>query len=180
MILVVGLGNIGKKYDLTRHNIGFMLIDKIIDDAYIDITSSKFQGELYKKGSLLLLKPHTFMNLSGNSVKAVKDFYKPERIIVVHDDLDLNYGAVRFKKGGSSGGHNGIKSIDGLIGNDYERVRLGIGKSSNSAIDHVLGKFNEDEKQYLEEFLTHSKKAVLELVKSDLATVRNSFTRKGI
>lgn len=133
MILIVGLGNPGDEYKNTRHNVGFMLIDELVSDGFDTVGgSSKFKGELYKKGSLLLLKPQTFMNLSGNSVKAVKDFYKPERIIVIHDDIDLKFGAMKFKFGGSSGGHNGIKSIDNLIGNEYERVRIGVGRSENS------------------------------------------------
>lgn len=134
MILVVGLGNPGREYENTRHNVGFMLIDELISGGGFDAVGSlsKFKGELYKKGSLLLLKPQTFMNLSGNSVKAVNDFYKPERIIVIHDDIDLKFGALKFKKGGSSGGHNGIKSIDNLIGNEYERIRIGVGRSENS------------------------------------------------
>ena len=133
MILIVGLGNPGDEYKNTRHNVGFMLIDELISGGGFDaVGSSKFKGELFKKGSLLLLKPQTFMNLSGNSVKAVKDFYKPERIIVIHDDIDLKFGAMKFKFGGSSGGHNGIKSIDNLIGNEYERIRIGVGRSENS------------------------------------------------
>ncbi|MBR6953161.1 MAG: aminoacyl-tRNA hydrolase [Campylobacter sp.] len=133
MILIVGLGNPGDEYKNTRHNVGFMLIDELLSNGEFDaLGSSKFKGELYKKGSLLLLKPQTFMNLSGNSVKAVKDFYKPERIIVIHDDIDLKFGAMKFKFGGSSGGHNGIKSIDNLIGNEYERIRIGVGRSENS------------------------------------------------
>ncbi|MBR2918221.1 MAG: aminoacyl-tRNA hydrolase, partial [Campylobacter sp.] len=118
MTLVAGLGNIGKEYENTRHNVGFMLVDLILKDGgFSDVSSAKFQGELYKKGSLLLLKPSTYMNASGKSLKAVNDFYKPEHIIVVHDELDIAFGAMRFKHGGSSGGHNGIKSIDSLIGN---------------------------------------------------------------
>ena len=100
MILIAGLGNPAQKYADTRHNVGFMLIDEILKTGgFSELSSSKFQSELFKKGSLLLLKPQTFMNLSGNSVKAVNDFYKPERIIVVHDDIDLDLGAVKFKKG---------------------------------------------------------------------------------
>ncbi|EOY0101659.1 aminoacyl-tRNA hydrolase, partial [Campylobacter coli] len=108
MILVVGLGNIGKEYEDTRHNVGFMLIDLLLKEGnFTNLTNSKFKGELFKMGSSLLLKPHTYMNNSGLSVKAVNDFYKCERIIVVHDDIDINLGALRFKRGGSSGGHNG-------------------------------------------------------------------------
>ncbi|EOB0795962.1 aminoacyl-tRNA hydrolase, partial [Campylobacter jejuni] len=111
MILVVGLGNIGVEYENTRHNVGFMLIDLLLKESnFTNLTNSKFKGELFKIGSsLLLLKPSTYMNNSGLSVKVVNDFYKCERMIVIHDDIDINLGALRFKKGGSSGGHNGLK-----------------------------------------------------------------------
>ncbi|NLY04442.1 MAG: aminoacyl-tRNA hydrolase [Campylobacter sp.] len=179
MTLVVGLGNPGKEYENTRHNIGFMLIDQLQDSTFSDVSSAKFRGKLYKKADLLLLKPETFMNLSGISVKAVNDFYKPDRIIVIHDDLDLSFGTVRFKIGGSSGGHNGIKSIDSLIGNEYERVRIGIGKDS-SATAHVLGNFSNKESEYLAKILDYTKKAVLELLKSDLDTIKVKFSTKEV
>lgn len=178
MTLVVGLGNPGNEYLNTRHNVGFMLIDKLLqDDDYINISNNKFQGELYKKGSLLLLKPQTFMNLSGNSLKAVRDFYKPEKIIVIHDDIDLKFGAVRFKNGGSSGGHNGLKSIDSLIGSDYDRVRIGVGKRQN-VISHVLSDFSQDERERLEEILSHCKKSVLELIDKDIKFISDNYTLK--
>lgn len=179
MILVVGLGNPGNEYKNTKHNIGFMLIDELAKDGFSEISGSKFQGELFKKGSLLLLKPQTFMNLSGNSVKAVKDFYKPERIIVIHDDLDLNFGAFRFKTGGSSGGHNGIKSIDNLIGNDYERVRIGIGKSVGNVANFVLSKFSETQMAKMAEILNHGKEAVKFLISNDITATSQKFSLKG-
>ena len=181
MILVVGLGNPGNEYKNTRHNVGFMLIDEILKTGgFSELSSSKFQGELFKKGSLLLLKPQTFMNLSGNSVKAVNDFYKPERIIIVHDDIDLDLGAVKFKKGGSSGGHNGIKSIDALIGADYERVRIGVGKKrqDQDAANFVLGNFNESEREKLSEILPYVARAVEELICSDIEQIAQKFTIK--
>lgn len=181
MILIAGLGNPAQKYADTRHNVGFMLIDEILKTGgFSELSSSKFQGELFKKGSLLLLKPQTFMNLSGNSVKAVNDFYKPERIIVVHDDIDLDLGAVKFKKGGSSGGHNGIKSIDALIGADYERVRIGVGKKQQDqdAANFVLGNFNESEREKLSEILPYVARAVEELICSDIEQIAQKFTIK--
>lgn len=181
MTLVAGLGNIGKEYENTRHNVGFMLIDLMLKDGgYSDVSSAKFQGELHKKGSLLLLKPSTYMNLSGNSLKAVSDFYKPEHIIVVHDDLDLAFGAMRFKNGGSSGGHNGIKSIDSLIGSSYDRVRIGIGRGDKSVINYVLGDFDSDEMKRLPDILTHAKDAILALINSkDILAVSSKFTLKS-
>ncbi|WP_086236974.1 aminoacyl-tRNA hydrolase [Campylobacter porcelli] len=181
MTLIAGLGNIGKEYENTRHNVGFMLIDLILkDDGYSDVSSAKFQGELYKNGSLILLKPSTYMNSSGKSLKAVNDFYKPNHIIVIHDDLDIAFGAMRFKNGGSSGGHNGIKSIDSLIGNNYDRVRIGIGRSDKSVIDYVLGKFDSSELEKLDGILSHAKEAVLALANSnDISAISSKFTLKA-
>ena len=181
MTLIAGLGNIGKEYENTRHNVGFMLIDLILKDGgYSNVSSAKFQGELYKNGSLLLLKPSTYMNSSGKSLKAVNDFYKPNHIIVIHDDLDIAFGAMRFKNGGSSGGHNGIKSIDSLIGNNYDRVRIGIGRSDKSVIDYVLGKFDSSELEKLDGILSHAKEAVLALANSnDISAISSKFTLKA-
>ena len=181
MTLIAGLGNIGKEYENTRHNVGFMLIDLILKDGgYSDVSSAKFQGELYKNGSLLLLKPSTYMNSSGKSLKAVNDFYKPNHIIVIHDDLDIAFGAMKFKNGGSSGGHNGIKSIDSLIGNNYDRVRIGIGRSDRSVIDYVLGKFDSSELEKLDGILAHAKEAVLALANSnDISAISSKFTLKA-
>ena len=181
MTLIAGLGNIGKEYENTRHNVGFMLIDLILKDGgYSDVSSAEFQGELYKNGSLLLLKPSTYMNSSGKSLKAVNDFYKPNHIIVIHDDLDIAFGAMKFKNGGSSGGHNGVKSIDSLIGNNYDRVRIGIGRSDKSVIDYVLGKFDSSELEKLDGILAHAKEAVLALANSnDISAISSKFTLKA-
>ena len=181
MTLIAGLGNIGKEYENTRHNVGFMLIDLILKDGgYSDVSSAKFQGELYKNGSLLLLKPSTYMNSSGKSLKAVNDFYKPNHIIVIHDDLDIAFGAMKFKNGGSSGGHNGVKSIDSLIGNNYDRVRIGIGRSDKGVIDYVLGKFDSSELEKLDGILSHAKEAVLALANSnDISAISSKFTLKA-
>lgn len=181
MTLVVGLGNIGAEYENTRHNAGFMLIDLFLQEQSANLVSnSKFKGELYKiNSSLFLLKPNTFMNASGLSVKAVSDFYKCERLIVIHDDIDLNLGALRFKKGGSSGGHNGLKSIDELCGNDYERIRIGVGKDKN-VISYVLSPFKSEEKELLNKVLNHAKEALLELIyKDDLDAISSKFSLKA-
>lgn len=183
MILIVGLGNPTPKYKNTRHNVGFMLIDLLKNQNFTDISTAKFQGELFKYANLLLLKPSTFMNLSGSSVKAVSEFYKPERIIVIHDDLDLAFGAIKFKRGGSSGGHNGLKSIDNLIRNDYERVRIGIGRGDDknqSAANFVLSEFSDSQREKLDKILSHAKDAVNELIKTDIAHVAQKFTLKNI
>ena len=108
-MLIVGLGNPGPDYEKTRHNIGFMVIDELIKRHNAQkLSSSSFQGELYKFSNHLLLKPLTYMNLSGNSIVAVKKFYKIDDVVVIHDDLDLPFGTLRFKHGGGHGGHNGL------------------------------------------------------------------------
>ncbi|QWU80659.1 aminoacyl-tRNA hydrolase [Campylobacter novaezeelandiae] len=179
MILVVGLGNIGDTYKDTRHNVGFMLVDLILKNYnFLQITNAKFKGELYKINSSLFLKPNTYMNHSGLSVKAVKDFYKCQRIIVIHDDIDLKFGALKFKKAGSSGGHNGLKSIDEYCSNDYERVRIGIGRSNNIK-EFVLSKFNEDEKIILDKVLDRAKDALFELINSnDITHIASKYSLK--
>ncbi len=183
MTLLVGLGNVGGEYELTRHNAGFMLVDFLLkEQASVNLTSTKFKGELFKLGSLLLLKPSTFMNSSGVSVKAVVDFYKPERVVVAHDDLDLPLGALRFKNGGSSGGHNGIKSIDGLLGAGYDRIRIGIGRGEKtSVINFVLGKFEASEFEVLKRVLAHCAGAVSEFESGkSISEISSKWTLKGI
>ncbi|EHU1054822.1 aminoacyl-tRNA hydrolase [Campylobacter lari] len=179
MTLVVGLGNIGEQYAQTRHNVGFMLIDLILKDLQTtELSNTKFKGELFKSSSTLFLKPSTYMNLSGESVKAVSEYYKCDRIIVIHDDIDLNLGALKFKIGGSSGGHNGLKSIDNLCGNAYERVRIGVGKGQD-VISHVLGKFKQEEQESLTKVLEHSKKALFELLNSDIEKIASKYSLKS-
>lgn len=150
MRLLVGLGNPGPEYALTRHNIGFMAVDALADAARF---TSKFQGEttqLTIEGEkVILLKPMTYMNLSGKSVQAAMAFYKiaPENVIVLHDELDLPLGKIRIKLGGGANGHNGLKDIDQMIGQNYWRIRLGIGHPGmkEQVHGHVLGRFTSGE-----------------------------------
>ncbi|NPA55402.1 MAG: aminoacyl-tRNA hydrolase [Epsilonproteobacteria bacterium] len=167
MKLVVGLGNIGDKYANTRHNIGFMAIDEILKElSCAPINKDSFFATIYKTDDFLFAKPSTYMNLSGKAVEAIKKFYKIDNddIIVIHDDLDLKLGALRFKKGGSSGGHNGLKSIDEHIGNDYHRVRIGIGRPTNKedVVSFVLGKFESDQQEKLTQALINTKQAIFD------------------
>ncbi len=181
MMLFVGLGNPTEQYQNTRHNFGFMTLDEFISSHETTlINKPKFKGELYKSSSYLFLKPQTYMNNSGISVKAVCDFYKPTRVVVLHDDLDLPLGSIRFKKGGSSGGHNGLKSIDSFIGNDYERVRLGIGKPKfkNDVINFVLQKFSDEELSCVQQTIQYTQKALHEFKKSPLEQIAQTYTRK--
>ena len=180
MILVVGLGNPEPAYKDNRHNIGFMVIDELIKLHNATKVSSSFDGELYKFKNHFLLKPLTFMNLSGNSIVVVKKFYKIEEVVVIHDDLDLPFGAVRFKKGGGHGGHNGLKSIDSYIGNGYDRIRLGIGKPNNKedVVKYVLSDFSQTQKECLELILKRASDAAKELVKSTIEQVAPIYSSK--
>ncbi len=160
-ILLVGLGNPGKEYNLTRHNVGFLCLDDFVakTDEMGDWVAKKDLKCLLSSGQLgdtrvLAIKPATFMNLSGEAVQAVVNFYKlsPDHIAVIHDDLDVDFGQIRLRVGGSSAGHNGIKSITAAIGEDYGRVRIGIGPKTPAAIsseDFVLQKFPEAEQKQL-------------------------------
>ena len=158
MKLIVGLGNPGKQYQLNRHNIGFMALDIIVERHKFSGWEKDFKG-LVCKGKLgteniVLLKPQTFMNLSGQSVQAAAAFYKilPDDIIVFHDELDLQGGKIRIKKGGGAAGHNGLRSITAHCGNDYWRVRLGIGHPGDKTLVHayVLNDFAKVEKPWVE------------------------------
>lgn len=180
MTLVAGLGNIGKEYENTRHNVGFMLVDFILCDLpHSTISNAKFKGSLFKSELGLFLKPSTFMNSSGISVLAVKEYYKCDRLIIIHDDIDLNLGTLRFKKGGGSGGHNGLKSVDSFCGNDYERVRVGIGKNDN-VLSYVLARFSSKELEILMPVLEQAKKALFALLEGkSIAEVSSVFSLKA-
>jgi PTH1 family peptidyl-tRNA hydrolase len=150
MKLIVGLGNPGKKYETTKHNVGFMCLDYYANQQNQSFTfNRKFNGETLKIGNLMLLKPHTYMNLSGESVRAIMEYYDidVEDILIVYDDLALPLGKIRLREQGSSGGHNGIKSITSHLHTDqFRRIRIGI--DSNPLIeakDYVLGTFSKEE-----------------------------------
>lgn len=182
MTLIVGLGNPGLKYKNNRHNVGFMVIDALIGDhASQNISKSSFRGELFKSSNLLFLKPTTYMNLSGESVQAVSDYYKPDDIIVIHDDLDLPFGTVRFKRGGGHGGHNGLRSIDSHLGADYIRVRIGIGKPEfkSEVANFVLNDFPKAQTDKLQDIITHCKDASKALVSLEVKEVASKFSLKN-
>ncbi len=157
-LLLVGLGNPGKEYENTRHNIGFKMADAIVRHFHFPDFKLKFHGEISEGNidgqKVIVLKPMTFMNKSGVSVAAAAKFYKIplEKIIVFHDELDLKPAKVRIKTGGGAGGHNGIKDIDARIGKDYRRVRIGIGHpgDKDQVSNYVLHKFSSDEKITME------------------------------
>jgi PTH1 family peptidyl-tRNA hydrolase len=183
--LFVGLGNPGSQYEDTRHNIGFKVIDALVDDfGARDISKTTFHGELYRTASTLFLKPTTFMNLSGKSVLPVKQFFKIdlEDIIVIHDDIDLPFGAVRFKRGGGHGGHNGLKSIDTMVGKEYLRVRVGVGKPERKSqvADYVLHDFSSEEMSKLPALITHVAAACKALQRYELQEVKSHYSLKSI
>ena len=160
MFLVVGLGNPGSEYANTRHNVGFMAADEIFRRYNFSPFRSKFDG-LIAEGNIegqkvYLLKPQTFMNLSGNSVVKAASFYKilPQNIVVIHDDMDLPIDKIKAKIGGGSGGHNGLKSIDSCITPNYNRIRIGVGHPvvhiQENIINHVLSSFSKIEKEALQ------------------------------
>lgn len=185
MRLIVGLGNPTEKYHYNRHNIGFRIIDELVKEFDArDISKSSWQGELYRSSNNLFLKPTTYMNLSGKSLQPIKDFFKVEleNIIVIHDDIDLGFGALKFKKGGGNGGHNGLKSIDSLISKEYLRVRFGVGKPlrKSEVASYVLDNFNEKEEEYIKEIMPHILKSINVCSKEDLNFVKSNFTLKGI
>jgi len=184
-MLFVGLGNPGIRYENHRHTIGFRVIDALVDHfGARDVSRSAFQGRLYKANKLLFLKPETFMNLSGKSVQSVKHFYKveTERIVVVHDDLDLPFGAVRFKKGGGSGGHNGLKSIDEMVGNTYIRARMGIGKPPyrSQVADYVLSDFTPDEQKCTAAWISHVAEACALIPSERLEAIKSKYSLRSI
>lgn len=182
-MLIVGLGNPGPKYEKTRHNIGFMVIDELISRySASKLSSSSFEGELYKFKNHYLLKPLTYMNLSGNSIQKVKNFYKIEDVVVIHDDLDLPFGALKFKKGGGHGGHNGLKSADEKISPEYIRVRMGIAKPQNKGevASYVLSEFNQEEKEQLNDWIDYTCDAIEYLLSNSIDEVKSRYSVKKI
>lgn len=159
MFLVVGLGNPGNSYSTTRHNFGFMAIDFIAKSQGCKFFE-KFSGLIAETSMLdnkvILAKPQNFMNLSGNLVSAICAYYKikPSNVCVLHDDLEVDFGKIKIKFSGGAGGHNGLRSIDSMIGKDYWRIRLGIGRPSDSRIsvsDFVLSNFSSEEISKIDE-----------------------------
>ena len=159
MKLIIGLGNPGKQYEQTRHNAGFRVIDEIAKEWNIAVTNKQFQAltqtHTINGEKVMLMKPQTFMNLSGDAVRKAADFYKvpPERIIVLFDDISLAPGRLRIRKTGSAGGHNGIKSIIGNIGQDFPRVKIGVGEKPRpeyDLADWVLSRLTQAEKKAVE------------------------------
>ena len=184
MKIIVGLGNPEADYSETRHNMGFNTINKLAKEYDIDVSRTKFDA-LYGTGIIeneksILVKPQTYMNLSGKSVVQFVNFYKIDLqdLLVIYDDMDTEISKIRIRKSGSHGGHNGIKSlIDELSSEKFPRIRIGIGRprSSEEFTEYVVGAIPEEEKEKLEEGVTKAKEAVKEILKNDINFAMNKF-----
>ncbi|WP_044915069.1 aminoacyl-tRNA hydrolase [Butyrivibrio sp. WCE2006] len=185
MYLIAGLGNPEKRYNATRHNVGFGVIDVLSEKYDIDLTEMKFKG-MYGKGRIgsekvILLKPLTYMNLSGESIRPVADYFKIDtksELIVISDDIDLDPGRIRVRPGGSAGGHNGLKNIIAQLGHDeFSRVRVGVGKKPPriDLADWVLGHFDKEDTAYVMEAMEHAADAVKTIMEEDVNAAMNKW-----
>lgn len=184
MYLIVGLGNPEPEYSNTRHNMGFDVINCLAKQTKIDITKSKFNS-LYGSGmvegeKVILIKPQTYMNLSGKAVREFKNFYKVDlsQIIIISDDIDLEKGEIRIRKKGSAGSHNGMKSvIQELATEEFTRVRVGIGnpKFKGDLINYVLEPISKEEREILDEGIFDAKSAIIEIIKNGIDSAMNKY-----
>ncbi|MBO0961769.1 aminoacyl-tRNA hydrolase [Neobacillus sp. MM2021_6] len=186
MKCIVGLGNPGKQYEQTRHNIGFEVIDALANLFSIPLNQSKFKGMYgigtYNGEKILLLKPLTYMNLSGESIRAVMDYYQIELedLVIIYDDLDLPVGKIRLRQKGSPGGHNGIKSTVAHLGTqEFNRIRIGIDrpKTGMSVPDYVLGRFRPDEMPFTKEAVKRSADACASWLEKPFLQVMNEYNQ---
>ena len=188
MYIIVGLGNPGREYEQTKHNVGFRVIDKLADKYTIDVTKFKhkaFTGDGMINGKkVFLVKPQTYMNLSGDSVGEMAQFYKipPENIIVINDDISLDVGRIRVRPKGSAGGHNGLKSIIYRLNSDtFPRVKMGVGAPKHEdydLADFVLGRFTKEEIPVMEDAIVKAEKAVAEIIKNGVQSAMNKYNGK--
>ena len=184
MYIIAGLGNPTREYEKTRHNVGFEVIDVLADMLGTTVEEKKFKG-LYGRGiiggeKVLLLKPQTFMNLSGESVKAAADFYKVdhEHIIIIYDDISLDVGQLRIRKKGSAGGHNGIKNIIAHLGTqEFPRIKVGVGDKPKKMdlADYVLSRFSKEDRAAMEDAFKEAAKAVEVMITEGMDTAMNQF-----
>ena len=183
MYAIIGLGNPEKKYDKTRHNIGFDVIDELASQMGVQV-NTKIHKALCGVGQIgsekvILVKPQTYMNLSGESVRAVMDFYKldpTKDIIVIADDISLPTGKIRIRAKGSAGGHNGLKSIIAHAGTDqFTRIKVGVGANQGDLVKHVLGKFSKGERKIVDDAVRNAASASEVIVMYDVQTAMNKF-----
>lgn len=188
MFLIVGLGNPGRQYENTRHNVGFDAIDFLVDEYRIP-SSGKQHKAMYGKGiiegqKVILAKPMTFMNLSGEAVRALVDYYKvdPEtELLVIFDDISLDPGNIRIRKKGSAGGHNGIKSIISHLGTqNFQRIKVGVGEKPKNwdLADYVLGTFSKSDRELVDEALGRAVKAAAMIVRGEIDEAMNLYNKK--
>ena len=187
MYVIAGLGNPGREYEGTRHNVGFMTLDALADKYNIDVREKAFKG-LIGKGviegnKVILVKPQTYMNSSGESIRAAADYYKvdPEDILIVYDDISLAPGQLRIRAKGSAGGHNGIKSIIAHLGTqEFPRVKVGVGEkpARMDLADYVLGHFSKEEQATMDDAVKEAADAVCEIVNVGIAQAMNDHNRK--
>lgn len=181
--LVVALGNPGNEYANTRHNVAWMVLEHLKFSSSL-VWREKFKGLFATENDAIFLKPQTYMNLSGESVVPAAQFYKvdPKEILVVHDELDLPYGTVAFKRGGGSAGHNGLKSISALLGTpDYARLRVGIGKPNVGSVSNwVLSPFSSDEQIQLTDYLDATAAAVELYLTQGYDKAASRYSRKAL
>jgi peptidyl-tRNA hydrolase len=182
MYLIVGLGNPGSQYEETRHNVGFDVIDLMGKKNNININRLKFKG-MYGEGNIkgekvILLKPQTYMNLSGESVREISNFYKIEnnKIIIIYDDISLDIGRMRLRNKGSAGGHNGIKNIIlNLSSDEFPRIKVGVGQPNKDLVNHVLGRFNIDEREKIEKVFEAAGLAAETIIEKSIEEAMNKF-----
>ena len=189
MYLVVGLGNPGKEYHDSRHNVGFLAVDEIADRIGLELSRQGF-GSVYNTGMIsgkkvLLMKPQTYMNRSGIAVSQARSFYNVNvnEIIVLHDEMDLSLGRIKIKKNGGSAGHNGIKSIINDLGSDdFPRIRIGVGKPvhKGDAVNHVLSAFTDSEKDIISDILYVAGDAVEMVIESGIDKAMNHYNSDTI
>lgn len=189
MYIIVGLGNPKKEYENTRHNIGFDVIDKLAEQENISVLEKKHKaliGKGYVAGQkCVLAKPQTFMNLSGESVRELIDYYKVDEtaeLIVISDDISLDVGQLRIRKKGSAGGHNGLKNIIAHLGHDtFMRVKMGVGEKPKGwdLADYVLGHFNTEERKVMNEAAGRAADAIRMLITQDVDAAMNEYNRKA-
>lgn len=183
MYAIIGLGNPDKKYEKTRHNVGFDVIDELAEQMGVEVKTKRHKA-LCGIGTIgsekvVLVKPQTYMNLSGESVRAVMDFYKlnPETdIIVISDDISLPTGKIRVRAKGSAGGHNGLKSIIAHTGTDkFKRIKVGVGANEGDLIKHVLGKFPKEERMVVEDSIKNAASAAEVMIICGVEEAMNKF-----
>ncbi|MBN1383609.1 MAG: aminoacyl-tRNA hydrolase [Elusimicrobia bacterium] len=196
MKLIIGLGNPGRKYSRTRHNIGFAIVDNFADRKSLKWKNYKDKADIVPSDNFLLIKPALFMNNSGSAVKPLIKKYlpdsaswrtgqagnpDPEDIIVIHDDMDIEFGCIRLKRNGSSGGHNGVQSIIETLGTDnFSRLRIGIGRPPEfmDPVDFVLSDFNNREKKELKTIITKTEDVISFFLESGLQKAMNIFNKR--